>query len=242
MNKVLLHFLILTLIASCQRTDYEKTYYEDVKTGEIFNRSGYLERKKAIKEQIPDAFRDAKVDEVVYDEVVRNDSTIITFDLVINAGGKPSKPEKLYSFKGKKLPSNLLTTLSDDQVRLKDFEGKPTVVNFWFVGCAPCIQEMPILNRFKEKYDDQVNFISVTFDDKEAVQKFSLKKRFDFLKIVDAENFIDEIGIGGFPKTLFLNKDGIVERIEGGIPYMEKNGKLEIGEGKAFEEYIKEML
>ena len=50
--------------------------------------------------------------------------------------------------------------------------GKPTMINFWFTRCAPCIDEMPVLNKIKEKYKDDFNFIAITYEKKEDVEKY----------------------------------------------------------------------
>ena len=54
--------------------------------------------------------------------------------------------------------------------------------------------------------------------------------------------FIDKLGIKNIPKNIFIDKNGIVKRIEDGISYKDKNRKLKMGKGKEFEEYIKSLL
>ena len=63
-----------------------------------------------------------------------------------------------------------------NEVKLSDFVGKPTVVNFWASWCGPCKSEMPA---FQEKYEalgDQVNFLMVNMTDgnRETVDKASV--------------------------------------------------------------------
>jgi len=125
---------------------------------------------------------------------------------------------------------------------VNDLKGKPTMINFWFTACAPCIDELPILNKLTKKYSDQVNFISITFDDKSKVLKFNEKYEFDFDQFIDAEDYINKLNIGAYPTSLFLDRDGIVKHAEGGVPYLVENGKREIGNGKEFERIINELL
>lgn len=88
---------------------------------------------------------------------------------------------------------------------------KPSFINFWFTQCYPCIEEMPSLNRFEEKYRDQVNFISVTFNSQSEVHKFLEKFEFNFMHITDARTQIDEFKLGGYPTTFILDKNGIIK-------------------------------
>ncbi|MFY0592185.1 TlpA family protein disulfide reductase [Roseivirga sp.] len=153
-----------------------------------------------------------------------------------------TEKDKVHELVGKKFPSKVLASLSGKDVSLSDFEGKPTMINLWFVACAPCIDEMPVLNGIKAKYEKDVNFLSITFDKKERVNKLLEKHDFDFFHIVEAKDFLAEIGVQGYPKNIFLNKEGIIERIEGGIPYTPIDGKLVRGDGKEFYDYIEELL
>ncbi len=234
--------ILLLLFAGCQHERTEKTFYKDVKTDQIIDHNAFIARKLRTADQIPEMFKGARVQVVIYDEVTRNDSIIKTYDLVINASDKPAKPSKIYQAKGKKLPDATLISVDSKEVSISSFEGKPTVINFWFIGCAPCVQEMPLLNRFNEAYGDRVNFVSVTFDDQEAVEKFFQKREFNFLNLVDATDFISDLGVTNYPTTVFINAKGIVQQIKGGIPYEKKEGKMVIGDGASFEKLIVELL
>ena len=55
------------------------------------------------------------------------------------------------------------------------------MLNFWFIGCKPCVAEIPDLNKIKEKFKDKdVAFFAVTFDSKKKLEEFVIKKPFDF--------------------------------------------------------------
>lgn len=44
---------------------------------------------------------------------------------------------------------------SDEPGRLFDYQGDVILVNFWATWCAPCLEELPALNRLQERFRDQ---------------------------------------------------------------------------------------
>ena len=61
------------------------------------------------------------------------------------------------------------------EVKLSDFRGKPTVVNFWATWCGYCKQEMPDFEEVYLEMGDEVNFLMVNMTDgrRETVEKAS---------------------------------------------------------------------
>lgn len=52
-------------------------------------------------------------------------------------------------------PNFTFLTLDDDlEMSLADFKGKVVILNFWATWCAPCIAELPDLNRLQANYED----------------------------------------------------------------------------------------
>lgn len=39
--------------------------------------------------------------------------------------------------------------------------GKVTVINFWYIGCGPCIAELPYFDAIAKKYGDQIAVVAV---------------------------------------------------------------------------------
>ena len=132
--------------------------------------------------------------------------------------------EAIFEFKGKELPDFELSTVSGKKVNSNSLKGKPTLINFWFDSCAPCIEEMPILNEIQSNLSD-VNFIAVTFQDKNQVSKFLERKDFNFTHLVDAKDYLDSFGFFGYPKTLILDKNLVIMEIEKMIPKDPSNKK-----------------
>ena len=54
---------------------------------------------------------------------------------------------------------------SGAEVQLADFKGKPVVLNFWATWCAPCVKELPSLERLKAARGD-LTIIALNVDTK----------------------------------------------------------------------------
>ena len=95
--------------------------------------------------------------------------------------------------------------------------GKPTIINFWFTSCAPCIAEMPYLINLKKNFANRVNFLSITFDDIRKVNSFLEKENFPFEHITNAREQIKNLGISSYPMTYILDNQGKIYQVYGGI-------------------------
>jgi thiol-disulfide isomerase/thioredoxin len=240
MKKLITILLIFTSIFSYSQTTY---YTTDGK-----NRITESEANKMLSEQV------AKMSDVmgkqlygsltINDTETKKDSIISRITFAIS----DKKPENLINsgplsdYKNKEFPKFNLSTLSDKNFNSEKLKGKPTMINFWFTRCAPCIDEMPVLNKIKEKYKEDFNFIAITYEKKEDVEKFLEKHPFDFEHLINAKDFTDQLGIQAYPMNLFLDKNGVLKYVKGGIPYESKEGKeLKMGEGNEIIEIIEKL-
>jgi cytochrome c biogenesis protein CcmG, thiol:disulfide interchange protein DsbE len=98
--------------------------------------------------------------------------------------------------------------------------GQPTVLNFFYKDCAPCVVEMPDLQDAYEAYGDRVRFLGLSYQ--ESVE--------DGLELADRTGVTYELGRDpagdiitafagiGLPTTVFISADGtIVETHTGRI-------------------------
>tara|TARA_B110000211_G_C13855850_1_gene454256 strand:+ start:27 stop:773 length:747 start_codon:yes stop_codon:yes gene_type:complete len=153
----------------------------------------------------------------IIETIKKSDSIInkVRYDIKYES----TKNEKIYSLENKKIPELNLKNLKSKKVKLNDLKGKVTFINLWFTNCFPCVNEIPLLNILQKKYKKDVNFIAITFDSKEKVEKFLTKKKFNFEHLINAKNYLKkELGNISYPKIIILDKDGIINYISGGIP------------------------
>ncbi|PUE29298.1 redoxin [Limnohabitans sp. JirII-29] len=64
-------------------------------------------------------------------------------------------------------------TPTQDTLHLKAFQGKSLVLNFWATWCPPCVEEMPLLDRFfRENSAKEWQVLGLAIDQPSQVRKF----------------------------------------------------------------------
>ncbi|MEQ8355395.1 MAG: TlpA disulfide reductase family protein [Kiloniellaceae bacterium] len=77
------------------------------------------------------------------------------------SGSAPSAPEgpfaKNFTFSNPPAPAPSVPfrALHGSEVTLADFKGKVVLVNFWATWCAPCVREMPSLERLHQALEGE---------------------------------------------------------------------------------------
>ena len=73
---------------------------------------------------------------------------LVLLCLVLPAHAQPLKP-----WKGGGTPALELAALDGGTRRLEDYRGRVVLVNFWATWCAPCVEEMPSIERLRRSFD-----------------------------------------------------------------------------------------
>ena len=60
-----------------------------------------------------------------------------------------------------------------EDVNWSQFKGKPLIINFWATWCAPCVEEMPLIDRFyKENASNGWQVLGLAIDQPSRVKSF----------------------------------------------------------------------
>lgn len=226
--------LLIILLLACTSGVYAQTAYYSTDGANRITKEELQKMQTGLKAQYSKALnREMFVNIQVKSTQKKKDSIIHRISFAINDKKSNSKAKKgpFDDLKNKEFPAFNLKTLSNENFDLTKLKGKPTLINFWFTKCAPCVAEMRPLNKIAEKYKDEINFIAITYESPKNVKKFLKKHPFKFKHLVNAQAFIDQLGIHSYPVNVFLDDKGVLKYVEGGIAY-EKNEKGEFKMGK----------
>lgn len=129
---------------------------------------------------------------------------------------------ELKPFQGNPVPLPLdLLNADGERVRVDDYRGQVTVVNFWASWCGPCVEEIPALNRLRERMADKAfELISVDYaEDIETIEAFLQQVQVDFPVLLDSDGRVSaEWGALVFPSTFIIGPDGrIVYGVNGAL-------------------------
>jgi thiol-disulfide isomerase/thioredoxin len=88
----------------------------------------------------------------------------------------------------------------------------PAVVNLWASWCAPCIRELPVLQRFADRNAGRVHVVGVvSADERAAASALGQELGVRFPALFDSAGaLMRELSRSGLPVTLFVDDRGAV--------------------------------
>jgi len=213
--------------------------------GNILNENDYIDLKEKRLRGMKEVWKSTDIYEELDLEYNRNDSIVFSYKWHFTDNVKKTKLEieRKKALIGKEYPIKNTTTLDGRVINIEDLKGRPTLINLWFTSCKPCVEEMPVLNKMKEEYNDKFNFFSITFESESKVRKFLQRFQFEFEHIVNSKELTKNLGFDGYPVNLFLDKNGVLRVIEGNVPIEKiENGEFKMSDGSKFIAILTELL
>lgn len=114
---------------------------------------------------------------------------------------------------GAKLPAFEVKTMDGKLIDEQYFKDKLTIINFWFIGCEPCIAEIPGLDKLVATYGkDKINYLAIGRDAEKRIKPFLEKHHWSFDHIVDGRKLIEETFTvqWGYPLTMVVDPKGVI--------------------------------
>ena len=131
--------------------------------------------------------------------------------VIIFLAGCEQRPQVAAIYK--KAPDFTLADIKGKTWTLSDLRGKVVFVNFWATWCAPCIEEMPSMQKLYSRLSkDQFEMLAVlSKDDLAKAEKFAAKLGITMPILNDPASTIGpKYGLTGLPDTFIVDKRGIV--------------------------------
>ncbi len=129
----------------------------------------------------------------------------------------------LKPFAGQMQPRTIELNNVDGEVFTRNhYTGKVTVINFWASWCGPCVEEIPALNRLRERMRGKpFELISINYAEKpQQVRDFLESVKVDFPVLLDEDgSYSAKWNVLVYPATFVIAMDG---RIAYGV-----NGAIE---------------
>lgn len=131
--------------------------------------------------------------------------------LCLVSGAAAAADLKLWT--GGPAPALALKDLEGGQHRLADYRGKVVLINFWATWCGPCRDEMPSIQRLKNKLKGRpFEVLAVNLDEPESrIRKFLSEMKVDFTILLDPGRSVAKAWDARIlPATYIVGADGKV--------------------------------
>ncbi|NIA68430.1 TlpA family protein disulfide reductase [Pelagibius litoralis] len=110
-------------------------------------------------------------------------------------------------------PSVAFESLYGVPLDLGEFKGEVVLVNFWATWCAPCVREMPGLERLHQALKDEGFLVAAVSEDRGGADK--VVPFLDRLGLKELPVFLDQKGalarafsVRGLPATFLIDRNG----------------------------------
>ncbi|GAB2983694.1 hypothetical protein GCM10027049_21310 [Mucilaginibacter puniceus] len=119
---------------------------------------------------------------------------------------------------GTDAPDWTLYDVNGKKTSLNNMKGKIVLMDFYFIGCAPCMQSLKPLSNLYKKYKDRLIIASLTQrDSKEDVAAFDKLHKIAYAGFADAAEVVKAYHVSGWPTFYFIDKNGKIANVLDGF-------------------------
>jgi len=123
-------------------------------------------------------------------------------------------------------PDWSLPDLDGNTISLSSLRGSVVLLDFWFIGCGPCLKTIPILNKLQEKYEND-NFIILGVNcyskKPEKIREWCMNNDMRYKNVWGGDELFETYSVKGAPIFYLIDKTGNIVYSQMG----EDNKKLE---------------
>ena len=144
---------------------------------------------------------------------------VCTFATITCAAAAPA----LTPWSGGSTPPLSLKDVNGGGHDLSLYKGRVVLVNFWATWCEPCRQEMPSIQKLKERFRGKAfEVLAINVDEPDArVRRFLEETRLDLPVLMDVNKTVTRgWGVRVMPTTFLVGPDGRIRyRLMGDIDW-----------------------
>jgi thiol-disulfide isomerase/thioredoxin len=114
--------------------------------------------------------------------------------------------------KDRAAPNFKIKDVEGNTIRLNDFKGKFVLLDFWATWCAPCMAELPFIQKIRADYPaTQLALISISGDVSYTnFEKAIEENNMNWTHIYGENKIAKEFGVTVYPTILLINKEGVL--------------------------------
>lgn len=99
---------------------------------------------------------------------------------------------------------------------------RPLVLNFWYIGCGPCIREMPLISTWVDICPN-ATYLAVTWNKANEIRNIVERRHFRFHQITDDHSLSKMFNVQSTPTTVLVDKQGVIRYIMEGTSQQKRD-------------------
>lgn len=115
---------------------------------------------------------------------------------------------------GEPMADTVFHDLNGKEHHLSEYKGKRILLDFWSIGCGPCIESIPELKEISENLKDSLTVISLSVDTKKKIwQEASEQEKISWVNLSDGGGMTGiaaRYGVSGIPHYVIISPEGTV--------------------------------
>ena len=133
--------------------------------------------------------------------------------------GPPAPPHGGAGLVGERAPAFRLPDLSGHETSLDEYRGKIVLLDFWASWCGPCRISMPIIEKLRREYPDDLVLLAVNLQESEGtvrryVERYNLRARV----LLDSDGQVSSsYGVDSIPTQVLVDRHGTVRHVQVGV-------------------------
>ncbi len=108
-------------------------------------------------------------------------------------------------------PDFAVQSMDGEEFRLSDSAGQIRLIDFWATWCAPCREEIPMLNELQASYGDQgFRILAISDEAQDVVRDFLAEHDVQYTNLIGTEELSEAYGVLGLPAAYLVDREGRV--------------------------------